>query len=48
MKGKNTVVVTLLLALMLSLSIPIGASADEHLDTMDDGASQEYHQTRRH
>ena len=41
MKGKNTVVVTLLLALMLSLSIPIGASADEHLDTMDDGASQE-------
>ena len=41
MKGKNTVVVTLLLALMLSLSIPIGASADERLDTMDDGASQE-------
>ena len=41
MKGKNTVVVTLLLALMLSLSIPIGASADEHLDTMGDGASQE-------
>lgn len=41
MKGKNTVVATLLLTVVLSLSIPIAASANEYLDAVDDGASQE-------
>ena len=41
MKGKNTVVATLLLTVVLSLSIPIAASANEYLDAVDDEASQE-------